>query len=310
MAASSEPELSLPSYSADELATLVQGQGRVRGFLLRLTQAPPQVILLEGGLAGERLGLAMLFALACNCEGTGDRPCLACASCSRMLSGAHRDLYLFDGSQGSIKIGRDTRDEGTIRWLRPVLGDPPREGNRRVVILHEAQALGIEAANALLKSLEEPRPATTFFLMAPQRERLLPTLVSRGWTLTLNWPDTLHAPPDPGEDSERAKEWVDALTEFLRTGKDWMAKTSSKKAVDPPLASALILACQRAVAQTLSGRADFNLAIYLASSCDVATLRRIEVLLGECVEALGYGVNPALVVDRLATSLYAWQQDR
>ena len=89
---------------------------------------------------------------------------------------------MLDGREGSIKIE-------TVRELRTILGEAPRGDGKRVVILAEAQSLGVEAANALLKSLEEPRPGVCFLLLAPQRERLLPTLVSRGWVVTLAWPE-------------------------------------------------------------------------------------------------------------------------
>lgn len=90
---------------------------------------------------------------------------------------------------GSIKI-----DE--VRALRPLLGEPPRFGRKRVIVMAEAQALGIEAANSLLKVLEDPCPDTCFVFTAPQRERLLPTLVSRGWVVTLPWPDPAAAPSE------------------------------------------------------------------------------------------------------------------
>lgn len=288
-----------PRFEAAEIGALARGQERIRHFLAGLAAEPPQVLLLEGGSSREREALALWFAAACNCT-SQDRPCLACASCLRIVSGASRDLFFFDGSQGSIKIGENADDEGTIRWLRPVLGEPPREGPHRAVILNEAQSLTLEAANALLKSLEEPRPGTTFLLLAPQRERLLPTLVSRGFALTLGWPDS-QTPAACGD-------WMDTLMEFLRTGRGWVTRTSGKKAVDKPTAVQLVLACQKALALALMGMAQDGLARLFAGSYDTAALRRADILLGDCIQALDQGVNPALVLDRMAVRLFTWRR--
>ena len=95
---------------------------------------------------------------------------------------AHRDFFVLDGREESIKIAQ-VREQ-----VRPVLGEAPREAQKRIILLAEAQSLGEAAANALLKSMEEPRPHNAFILTTPQRERLLPTLISRSWILTLPWP--------------------------------------------------------------------------------------------------------------------------
>lgn len=156
---------------------------RALGFFRSLAGSPPpQVLLLEGGGQEERKLAAFYWAALLNCP-ERSAPCLACPVCLRLFSRTHRDLLYFDGSLGSIKI-----DE--VRGLRSIIGEAPREAVKRVIILAEAQSLTEAAANAMLKSLEEPCSGTVFVLLAPQRERLLPTLVSRSWVLTLAWPDT------------------------------------------------------------------------------------------------------------------------
>ena len=145
---------------------------------------------------------------------------------------------MLDGREGSIKIE-------TVRELRTILGEAPRGDGKRVVILAEAQSLGVEAANALLKSLEEPRPGVCFLLLAPQRERLLPTLVSRGWVVTLAWPEA-GTPSTP-----ELFQWEEALAEFMASGQGWLDKTSGKGAVDAALARRIVLSVQKAQADAI-----------------------------------------------------------
>lgn len=72
-----------------------------------------------------------------------------------------------------------------VRRLRAFLGHRAAQDNWRVVIVDEANELNVNAANALLKSLEEPPPHTVFFLLSSAPGRLLPTIRSRCRVLTL-----------------------------------------------------------------------------------------------------------------------------
>jgi DNA polymerase-3 subunit delta' len=128
---------------------------------------------------------ATAFAMACNCRvakagGTdgdkqapfGNVACGQCASCRKMLSGTHPDLICLGPSPTMIRIGQ-------IRDLCHDLSLKPREARVRVVIITDAQTMNPEAANALLKVLEEPPANTILILTAPQVSDLLPTVVSR-----------------------------------------------------------------------------------------------------------------------------------
>ena len=280
---------------------------RTVGHLHALAASPPQVVLAEGGTAPERMALALYWAALLNCEASdgtpgdasaGARPCLSCPSCLRMAGGGHRDLIVLDGNKPSAEEGSFSIEN--VRALRGLLGEPPREGRRRVVVLVDAHTR-VEAANGLLKSLEEPRPTTCFVLLAPQRERLLPTLVSRSFVLTLAWP-TDATPPPPA-----VRDWLDALVEFIQTGGGWMERTSRKGDLDAPLAAAVVLHCQRALSDVLAGRAADPLGRLLAERMDLARLRRCDEALAAAQEALSLSpspVNPALVMDWLATRMF------
>ena len=73
-----------------------------------------------------------------------------------------------------------------VRRLKGFLALSAEEGGRRVVIVDSADEMNVNAANALLKSLEEPPPRTIFLLMASAPGRLLPTIRSRCRTLALS----------------------------------------------------------------------------------------------------------------------------
>ncbi len=223
-------------------------------------------------------------------------PCFSCPECIRMVTHLHRDCFFLDGSAGSIKID-------DVRALRGVLGEPPREAARRVVVFREAQSLMEAAANALLKSFEEPRPATSFVMLAPQRERLLPTLVSRSLVLTLPWPGG-HAP----QEDENLAPWVAALCLFAESGRGWFERSGSKGSVDAPLAHALINACRRALAARFTdlcgGNAPAEGLESLFARLPLERLRMLDEVLAECQDSLIYTVNPTLVLEWLATRLY------
>ena len=269
---------------------------RASGFLRALAASPPQVLLVEGGTVAERANTAIYWGMLLNClspealPGTGSAPCFSCPVCLRFLARMDRDLFFLDGSAGGISI-----DE--VRAVRSALGEPPREATRRVVVLAEAQALSEAAANAMLKSLEEVQRTTVFVLTAPQRERLLPTLVSRSWVLTLAW-------PSPGSGDAVSDVWGDDIAAFLHTGRGLFERTGARGGVDASAASSLLLACQRGLAQALAGNAAASeLAAFFASLPEQRLAIACNVLT-EGQECLIAQVNPALVVDWIMTRLY------
>ncbi len=269
-------------------------QAHVLAGLDALARAVPQAVILEGGSAGERAAMALWLAARLNCP-EGAPPCGACPACRQILGKVFLDLQYFDGTAETIKVD-------PMREVRRLVGEPPRGPGHRVIVLAEAQALTDEAANALLKAMEEPRPGNVFVLLAPQRERLFPTLVSRSFVLTLAWPDPGAPSPAGGEDDP----WplLDALAAFWRTGRGWFS--GAKGRPSRAAAERVITELSRDLAGALAGRADTPLGSLLAACPDPDAPRRMDLLLAECQEALIVTVNPALVLDRLATRAYLW----
>lgn len=286
------------SFAASAAAFgVAERQQPVLAGLDALARAMPQALILEGGTAGDRAAVALWLVARLNCQ-AATPPCGMCPTCRQIMEDVFLDMQYFDGGAESIKVD-------AMREVRRLVGEPPRGQGKRVIVLAEAQALTEEASNALLKAMEEPRPGNVFLLLAPQRERLFATLVSRSFVLTLAWPDTATPVAAGGEDDP----WpiLDALHQFWRTGRGWF--NASKSRPSRNTAELVLTELARELAAYLAGRCDTPLCQHLGSCVDPDIPRRLDLLLSECQEALVLSpspVNPALVLDRLAVRAYLW----
>ena len=122
--------------------------------------------------------LARVFAQALNCTGGETAPCGECISCRKVVSGNHPDVRILDSPGQPLKIGE-------VRDLQRELSLSPYEGRWRVAVLCEFERATVEAANALLKTLEEPPAQVVLLLTATEADALLPTIVSRCQVLSL-----------------------------------------------------------------------------------------------------------------------------
>ncbi len=121
---------------------------------------------------------ALLTAARLNCLGpVGSSGCGACTSCKKLLSGNHPDVVVISPENGTIKIDR-------IRELCRSLSYPPYESEMRIVIIEDVHTMTLQAANSLLKTLEEPPERNLLILTAESSRELLPTIVSRCQTVT------------------------------------------------------------------------------------------------------------------------------
>jgi DNA polymerase III subunit delta' len=121
--------------------------------------------------------LARRFAAALNC--TGDMPpCGSCEACIRTGQSTHPDVMLIEPEGNKIKIDQ-------MRALQHDLALSPYKGRWRVCIITDFQTTTVEAANALLKTLEEPPARVVLILTATDASLLLPTIVSRCQVLPL-----------------------------------------------------------------------------------------------------------------------------
>ncbi len=144
--------------------------------------AVPHALLITGPNGVGKTTLALTFAQALLCQATDgyQRPCGTCAACRRVLNGTHPDLILVAPEEegGALKIG-------ALRELERVLRLRPVAGGRRVAVIAHFESATDAAANALLKTLEEPPAYAHLVLLALEAEALLPTIVSRAAVLAL-----------------------------------------------------------------------------------------------------------------------------
>ncbi|MBN1679726.1 MAG: DNA polymerase III subunit delta' [Anaerolineae bacterium] len=136
--------------------------------------------------------LARTFASALNC--TGDSPpCGECRACKLIAKNSHPDVTIVEGeNSGTLKIEQ-------VRTLQQTLALRPYEVHYRVAILRQFHNANPAAANALLKTLEEPPSRVVLILTARSSDTLLPTIVSRC--------QPIHLRPLPIETVREALEW-------------------------------------------------------------------------------------------------------
>ncbi len=157
----------------------IVGQPRVTAVLLAaLTRGRPHhAYLFDGpeGVGKATCARALFAALNCLQPPALGSACGTCTSCSKLGSGTHPDFIVFDMTLSGLA----EEAERVIRRLQY----PPFEGRVQMVLFDPADQFtaptAVTAANRLLKTLEEPRPATHFVLVTTAASSLLPTLRSR-----------------------------------------------------------------------------------------------------------------------------------
>ena len=149
----------------------VVGHDRQKSMFLSLlgTGNLPQAFLLVGqkGIGKRRIALETVKYLFCE-HGTA---CGQCRPCMNVDRGSHPDLVVV---QGDTSIGIDQS-----RMLSKEISEYPYEGDRRAIIIDDAEIMTTEAANALLKTLEEPPPYNIFFLITSSERDIPRTIRSR-----------------------------------------------------------------------------------------------------------------------------------
>jgi DNA polymerase III subunit delta' len=163
----------------------ILGQEQVVGFLKRALQKDrmPHALLFIGNEGVGKGSTAQALAQVLNCENRqpDQDACGHCGSCRLFGTGNHPDFWQIspegESVQPQIKIDQ-------IRELRRQVGFHPLAGSWRVVLLKPAETLNEAAANAFLKTLEEPPAGNLFILTATGDRDLLPTIVSRCRRLT------------------------------------------------------------------------------------------------------------------------------
>lgn len=160
----------------------------------------PHAILFTGVAGVGKSHLARLLGASLLCQRpVSNLPCGKCHACSMLAAGSHPDMFIASpgfgeeagGSEGDEGPSRSRKSKSkTAKPSRQIKMDcihaliefthhASHQGGRRVIILEPAEAMNISAANALLKTLEEPGQGIHIILVAHQASRLLATVRSR-----------------------------------------------------------------------------------------------------------------------------------
>lgn len=143
-----------------------------------VTSAMSHAWLFTGPPGSGRSNAARAFAAALLCP---DQGCGSCQSCRAVVAGAHPDVTAVVSDQSVIKVD-------PMRELVRHAALAPSGGRWQAIILEDADRLNDKAADALLKSIEEPPPRTVWLLCAPTVEDVLATIRSRCRAVVLRTP--------------------------------------------------------------------------------------------------------------------------
>ena len=175
------------------------------------------------GLAARELAKVLLCEAPRDAGADGRDSCDACSPCERVERGTHPDVYWFrkEPDRNDFRLALVTRrPRETPAWLTVTVNESvvlaPMEGPRTVTVLDDAELMNEEAANALLKSLEEPARHAVLILLCADASRLPATILSRcQWVRFRPLPDAFVAervrallPPEDGAVSDAEVAYV------------------------------------------------------------------------------------------------------
>ena len=156
----------------------------------RLGAQMPHALMLTAspGLGLQQFAERARASLLCVAPLANAQACEKCRSCVARHAGSHPDDCAIHPEEGKVSIGIDL-----IRTAAERLSKTPQAGGFQVALIEPAHAMTIAAANALLKTLEEPARDTVLILVSEQPGKLLPTVLSRCQRLHLSRPSKTQA---------------------------------------------------------------------------------------------------------------------
>ncbi len=156
--------------------TDIQAQESAVGILTRAIAADrvPHAYLFTGPAGVGKFLAARALAMTLNCAESGEDACGECLSCRKIMRSSHPDVFVLSPPEKKKNIAVDA-----VRELMRRLLTRPHEGRAKVAIIDPADTMTESAANALLKTLEEPRPGAFLVLISSAGSSLLSTVRSR-----------------------------------------------------------------------------------------------------------------------------------
>ncbi len=164
----------------------VTGQNRIVSLLNRSleTGTLAHAYLLVGPAHVGKMTLSINLAMALNCE-RADPPCAGCLSCKKIQASNHSDVRVISLLKNGDTAEAKLISIDQIKELLHAANLPPFEGKHKVFIIDGAELMSVDAANCLLKTLEEPVAGVTFILLTTNDKLLPETVVSRCQRLEL-----------------------------------------------------------------------------------------------------------------------------
>ncbi|MGG4398439.1 DNA polymerase III subunit delta' [Paenibacillus thiaminolyticus] len=138
--------------------------------------------LFSGPKGTGRLQTAITFTKALFCENATDDACGECLSCRKIEHGNHPDVHVISPEGQSIKIDQ-------VRELQREFAYRTQAEGRKVYIMEQAETMTVQAANSLLKFLEEPMSPIVAILITDNGQAMLPTIQSRSQWVPFTPPD-------------------------------------------------------------------------------------------------------------------------
>lgn len=194
----------------------------------------PHALMFVGVKSSGKSELADYFSRALSCDQTSadGAPCDRCAKCQMAIARTHPDILWIqpDKPGAAIKVEQ-------VRAIADFTQQTSFAGSKRMVIIHPADSMNISAANALLKTLEEPSAGSYLVLINDQNGRLPATIASRCQRFTFQAPDKATRFASVSESTERKKIFqaliaaLDAKNDRIKLAADF-AKSESLELLD------------------------------------------------------------------------------
>ena len=180
--------------SADKALPLLPWQRDTATAALAAKARWPHALLIRGRRGIGKRALALHFAQALLCEAArpDDGPCGRCPSCGYVYAGAHPDLRVIEPVERDEEGNETAVDAILVERVRELIDFTQLSTHRqraKVAVIAPAELMNAAAANAVLKTLEEPPPLTYIILVSHQAGRLRATILSRCRMLAAPEPD-------------------------------------------------------------------------------------------------------------------------
>ena len=175
---------------------------------LRRSQAAGRLAhayLVHGPVRGAAMTLAEALLQFLFCR-AAEPPCGVCTKCRGVTKHTHPDILWLEPESKSRQIVIGDDEQEGIRKVIRFIALTPFSGQRKAAVLLDAERMNTQAANAFLKTLEEPPPNSLILLLSEAPQTLLPTITSRCQKIDLS-----AEPVAPGA-------WLEPLRDWLRAG--------------------------------------------------------------------------------------------